>query len=170
MKFIDINERHPINGQQVLIKTNESWLPYCVCDYHNEKGKAIFDERVEGRLFWLEKEIGGWLSIEDIEKEPVHCKDCINRYDEYNCPLAEYKEAELYGDWDYWYAWGASEDDDFYCAAGCESYWHQKFNEIYCDECGYVLNFADKVYEGKLPEYCPECKRKMRDVNASSNL
>lgn len=120
MKFININERRPFNGQQVLIKTNEGWLPYCVCDYHNEKGKAIFDERIEGRLYWFENEIGGWLPIEDIGKETiVHCKDCVKRYNDILCPLAQMNETYNEDDGhDYFYTWGDSEDDDFYCAYG----------------------------------------------------
>lgn len=120
MKFIDINNRRPNHGQQVLVKTNEDWIPYCVCDYNtNNKEKPLFEEHSQGRLYWLEKEIGGWLPIEDIEKEQVHCKDCINRYDEYHCPVAEFHECDDEDDgWDYWYTWGASEDDDFYCKHG----------------------------------------------------
>lgn len=120
MKFIDINNRRPDHGQQVLVKTNEDWIPYCICDYNtNNKEKPLFEEHSQGRLYWLEKEIGGWLPIEDIEKEPVHCKDCVKRYNDILCPLVQMNETYNEDDGhDYFYTYGESEDDDFFCAEG----------------------------------------------------
>lgn len=118
MKFININKQKPQQNQIVLVKTGEKWLPYCTCEYIISK-QNYFEEVSQGRMFWFEDEIVGWAPLEDIEKEPVYCKDCVNRYNELECPLAEQHDSYDEDDgWDYWYTYGASEEDSFYCAYG----------------------------------------------------
>ena len=80
MKFININERKPKQGQIVLIKTKEGWLPYYVCRYYEHYlDKASYFEEAGGENYatWEEDEIQGWTPIEDIEKPEASCKDCM---------------------------------------------------------------------------------------------
>lgn len=44
-----------------------------------------------------------WIKYEvDVAEHPWHCSNCGWSWD----------------GWDYWYTWGASKDDDFYCKHG----------------------------------------------------
>lgn len=120
MKFIDINECKPKQGQIVLIKTKEEdFAPYCVCIYSIKEKTGLFEQYAQGIMFWFEREVQGWIPIEDIEKEPVHCKDCVKRYNDILCPLVQMNETYNEDDGhDYFYTYGESEDDDFFCAEG----------------------------------------------------
>lgn len=80
MKFIDINECKPKQGQIVLIKTKEGWLPYYVCRYYAyylDKTSYFEEAGGENYAIWKEDEVQGWIPVEDIEKPEASCKDCI---------------------------------------------------------------------------------------------
>lgn len=75
MKFININERKPYNGQIVLIKTKQAWLKYYVCQYCecDIDSRSPFFEEASGEQYarWTMDEVEGWIPIEDIEKPDV---------------------------------------------------------------------------------------------------
>lgn len=95
----------------------------CCYSHHNVKNLTCekFSVNVDPEGFCHAGTEKSWLpsNINKINKEQVHCKDCANRYNEIECPLVQ--EHETYDEddgYDYFYTYGASEDDEFYCAYG----------------------------------------------------
>jgi hypothetical protein len=80
LKFYTLKELEPTECVNILIKTKSRRIQagkaqpfyYVVCPYKNTDNKWIFEE-ADGEQYccWTEREIEGWCSLNDIEKNEI---------------------------------------------------------------------------------------------------